>query len=129
MLRDFLVRHAVAELWEIVWHIGGVGLVALAGAAWAWFSPFHKKTGLWVMGAAIFVMCVAGYYTNLGANYVRAKWEAAEDAAIAVGLEARLGAAADVKRAGARGMSDDPDNRDNDKGAVRPVGKNPVLRK
>jgi hypothetical protein len=129
MIRDFLVRYALAELWAIIWHFGIIGLVFFAALAWAWLVPIFKKTALWVALGAAIIGLTAGTYTKLGADYVRAKWEAAEDAAVAIGLEARNDAVADVKRAGPRGVSNDTANRDNDKGSVRPVVKNPVQRK
>jgi hypothetical protein len=129
MIRDFLIRHAVAELWALIWHFGIIGAVGLAALAWAWFIPFFKKTALWVALGAAIIGLTAGIYTKLGADHVRAQWAAAEQAAIDLGGKARSGAVDDIKRAGPRGVSNDPDNRDNDKGAVRPVGKNSLQRK
>jgi hypothetical protein len=123
MIRDFLVRHALAELWALIWHFGIIGVVFFGALAWAWFIPFFKKTALWVALGAAIIGLTAGIYTKLGADYVRAKWEAAEQAAIDLGSEARDGAVADIKRAGAGGLSNDPYNRDHQKGAVRPVAR------
>jgi hypothetical protein len=123
MIRDFLVRHALAELWALIWHFGIIGVVLFAALAWAWFIPFFKKTALWVALGAAIIGLTAGIYTKLGADYVRAKWEAAEQAAIDLGSEARDGAVSDIRRAGAGGLPNDPYNRDNKKGAVRPVAR------
>lgn len=106
---DFIARHALAELWALVWHFGIVFGVAILALLWAWFSPIFKKTALWVALGAAIIGFTAGVYTKLGADYARAQWKAAEQHQLEKGRDARAAAERDI----AHGLRDDRYDRDN----------------
>lgn len=84
-------------LWSLIWHFGaiyGVMILALAYAVASqmFLAGFLRNTALFVALGAFIIGATAIMYTKLGENYVQAKWDAAEQAAIARGDKARTDA-------------------------------------
>lgn len=53
----YLIEHAFAGLWTLIWHFGvGIGIVILLGIG-AWFAPSLKLKALCI-GAAAFVIAL-----------------------------------------------------------------------
>ena len=104
MIAEFISRQAIGALWNLVWHFGLVGIVMFAALAAAYFTPAwlpaSRKTALTVAAGAFLVLMTAGYYTNKGANYVQAKWNAAIEYDARHAGEAREEAEAAVPAAG-----------------------------
>lgn len=80
MIHNWLARQAFDALWPLVWHFGILGAIGTCAGLWAWFVPVFKKTAAWVALSAFIMLVTAGIYTNLGAEYVQAKWNAAATA-------------------------------------------------
>ena len=66
----YLVEHAFAGLWDLIWHFGvGIGLVILFGLG-VWFAPSIKLKALCAFAAAITVAILVG--ETVGVNMEKA---------------------------------------------------------
>lgn len=83
-----LLSYFFNTLWPLVWHFGtGVGVIIIGVLVW-WFTPF-RATGLAIAaGAAIFLVSFSVGVKD-GSDRVQAKWDAAEQAALKRGQDAR----------------------------------------
>lgn len=88
-MESFLAQHAASELWALSWHFGIVGFVLICGILWAIWGPIERKAGIWVAVGAGIIFVTAGIYTKLGADYVQAKWDAANAAQVTKAKKAR----------------------------------------
>jgi hypothetical protein len=143
-MAEFLARYALGSLWSLIWHFGIIVGIAILALAWAWFMPIYKKTALWVAFTAMVIFFIAGTYTKLGADYVKARWDAAVVADLKRAANARSQAERDIPplvdipnlapSPGAPGFADyldfngrlpnDKFDRDGEEGSVRAVGRN-----
>jgi hypothetical protein len=106
----------IAALWPLVWHFGiiyGVMIVALlyAYVSQMFLAGLFRNTALFIALGAFIIGATAATYTRLGENYVLAKWDAAEKAAIARGEKAHNDAV-DFVNSSPDGVRGDPANRD-----------------
>ena len=78
----------------------------------AWFSPFFRKTALWVAGAVALggVLYASGLHDQ--GKRDAARWNVAVDEEIKNAKQDRIDADTLVDRSGDDGMSDDANNRD-----------------
>jgi hypothetical protein len=79
-MADFIARMALGSIWALIWHFGIIVGIIICALAVAWFSPIGKKLALAVAIMATVILLTAGIYTKLGADYVQAKWNAAQQA-------------------------------------------------
>ena len=118
-MTEWVSRLALGSLWALIWHFGIIAGVLILALLAAWFIPVGKKASLIVALCAAIILVTAGIYTKLGADYVQAKWNAAEKADYSAALKAR--AKADKAIPGtsdpafSRRMRHDRYNRDNER--------------
>ncbi len=111
-------KQAFDSLWALVWHFGIIGFVFFAALAWAYFIPVGKRLALLTAICALVMFFTAGIYTKLGADYVQAKWDAANTAAVTQATQARAKAVKSVAHPHASvfgGVRHDQYDRDSDK--------------
>lgn len=105
-----------AMLWPLVWHFGIIYGVMILALAYAYLSQMFlaglfRNTALFVALGAFIIGATAATYTRLGEQYVQAKWDAAERAAIERSVKARTDAERTV-RDNPGGLRNDPADRD-----------------
>lgn len=100
-------------IWPLVATYSFAVIGVLACLAFAYLSPINKQWGLWA--AAIIVagtVCYAVGVSN-GESHIKAKWAAAEKAAVAKGTAVRSAAERSVRKLPAGRLRNDTYDRDN----------------
>lgn len=106
----------LAALWPLIWHFGVIYGVMILALAYAYVSQMFlaglfRNTALFVALGAFIIGATAATYTRLGEEYVQAKWDAAEKAALERGVKARSDAERTIGD-DPNGVRGDPANRD-----------------
>lgn len=125
MLADWITRQAWLPLWALVWHFSIITGILVCAVAWVMFVPVYKKLAFTVAVSMFVGLIFATVYTKLGANYVQAKWDAANRADIAAAEKARMDAETYFPPATANApvvrLRNDPYDRDNSVGKSVPA--------
>jgi hypothetical protein len=100
-------------LWPLVVHYSFAVVGVLVCLAFSYLSPVNKSWGLWAAGIIVAgTVCYAVGVSN-GESHIKAKWDAAEKAAVKKGAAARNAAERTVSKLPVGRVRNDAYDRDN----------------